>query len=353
MDPSQHRSVARVVAIAAAVAGCGGLVQSSSDAPIDDAPPGVDGEPPNAEPGHPGPGQPSVPVPKPPNPVQRCSFKEGPWLIDANGGPTELAVRVQNAQMFVYVGVRRRLDRYTLAGTSPCVLERDPSFVPSFARGDLYDVAIDDVGNVWASSTDQLQRAFPLPVLKCTLGPGYADDYVGDILLDADGNGGWGLEGPDGKLSRLTLGASSCSVELADSPWGALQVRPDTPRDSGGRLHVVDAPAPGAIGIFTATGTLVKTYTGKSAPTDPAPGGAALCTGGVCVFTVPDASGTQSIVYLDEDGNPRAPAVPLFNGLRANLIASAGSGAVFVAGDSDPAREAFHQVVIQMAPAPP
>ncbi|MDB5219644.1 MAG: hypothetical protein JWO86_7571 [Myxococcaceae bacterium] len=350
---SRRRTVATALFVAAAVAGCGGLVQSSSNGTVDGAPPGVDGVPPNAEPGRPGAGQPSVPVPKPPNPVQRCSFKEGPWLIDGNGVFVKLMVRMQSAQPILYVSVNGRLGRYTVASADPCVLERDPGFEPSFARATLTDVAVDDDGTVWASATDQLQRAFPLPVLKCTIGPGYIDNFVGNLLLDDDGKGGWGLEGPEGKLGRLTLGANACSVDLADPPWGPLPVRSTTPRDTQGRLHVVDAPAPGSIGIYTGTGTLVKSYSGKSVPTDPAPLDATRCSGGVCVVTSPDSAGQQSIVYLDEDGNPRAPAVPLFNGLRASTIGAARSGAVFVAGDSDPAREAIHQVVIQMAPAPP
>ena len=360
---SRHRPVVQIAArfaIAAAVSGCGGLVAGSSNAADDGGTPDVDGGPPNAAPSPAEAGQPSVPVPKPPNPLQRCTFNEGPWLIDSNGAPAELVVRMQNAQLLLYVRLDRRIDRYTVASADPCVLERDPDFSPSFARAGVSQFAVDDHGNLWSSSEDKLQRAFPLPVLNCTTGAGYRDAngdlyYVGGVFLDDDGKGGWGLDGPRAarQLRRLTLGPDACSVDLADSPWGSLPVRPNTPRDGQGRLHVLDAPVAGAIGIFTSTGTLVKSYSGKSVPTDPAPLDVTRCSGGVCVVSAPDPAGQQSIVYLDENGNPRGPAVRLFKGLRANSIAAARSGAVFVAGDSDPSIEAYHQVVIQMAPAPP
>lgn len=188
------------------------------------------------------------------------------------------------------------------------------------------------------------------------MGPGYTDAdsvlyYVGGLFLDADGKGGWGLEGPPGRLGRITLGTDACSVDLMASPWGDLQVRPNTPRDAQGRLHVLDAPAAGAVGIFTSTGTLVKTYSGKSAPSDPAPLDVASCGDGVCVLGS-DATG-QALVYLDDEGKPRASALPLIKGLRVNRIAAARSGPVFVAGDTDPAIEALHELVIQIAPPPP
>jgi hypothetical protein len=97
----------------------------------------------------------------------------------------------------------------------------------------------------------------------------------------------------------------------------------------------------------------VKSYSGKSAPTDPAPLDATRCSGGICVLTAPDSTGQPSIVYLDENGNPRAPAVALYRDLGANSVAATREGAVFVAGATDPAREPLHEVVIQLAPPPP
>ncbi len=357
-DGLRSPTILEALAITTAISGCGGLVQSSSTAPDDSAPPVVASPPSTGAPAQPGPAQTSAPVPKPPNPVERCTFSEGPWLIDdSTSPPPEILVRWVKSQPLLYVKKGRRFDRYTVASGTACVLQRDGDFAPSLPAGDS-QVAVDDAGNIWSSSTDQLQRAFPLPVLKCTTGPGYRDGtdalfYVGSLLLDDDGTGGWGLEGPAGRLGRLTLGPDACSVDLTDSPWGSLAVRASTPRDTQGRLHVVDAPAPGAIGIYTGDGTFVTSYSGKSAPTDPAPRAATRCSGGICVLTAPDSAGHPSIVYLDENGNPRGPAVALYRGLGATTVAATREGAVFVAGDTDPTLEPLHEVVIQLAPAPP
>jgi hypothetical protein len=349
------------VALAAALlASCGGLIDAPGaaddgrGAPSDSAPGTSLDAGAGADTGH------RPPDPKPPNPVERCTFEEGPWLLEGSGrAEVKLSVRLLGGHTVLFVDAGGALARYHVASESPCVLESE---IPDAGAnhtsfGGYTETAVDDVGTIWSSHANGLRRIYPLPQLKCTVGRGYLDAdgfpiyYVGSLFLDADGKGGWGLEGPPGRLGRLTLGPDACSVDLADSPWGDLPVRSDTPRDAQGRLHVLDAPAAGAIGIFTSTGTLVKTYSGKSAPTDPPPVDATSCAGGICVLDSDDSG--QSLVYLDDEGAPRAKAVPLIKGLYVSRIAAARSGPVFGAGDSDPALEPLHQVVIQIAPPPP
>jgi hypothetical protein len=246
--------------------------------------------------------------------------------------------------------------RYRVVSESPCVLENSSGSAPPSAGGTLATVAIGDDGRVWRSSSNTLRRTSPAPSLKCAIGPGYVEDdsvayFVGPLLLDPGGKSGWGLEGPPGRLGRLTLGEDACSVELAVPPWGDLPVRYDTPRDGQGRFHLRNTPTSGAMGIFTRTGTLVKTYSGKGVASDPAPFDASACSGGVCILGS-DASG-QSVLYLDDDGNPRAPSRPLIKGLRVSRIGAASSGPIFIAGATDPVVEATNEVVIEIAPPPP
>lgn len=274
-----------------------------------------------------------------------------------NGTPAlDLVVHLEEGETVLYVtagGVGPV--RYRVVSESPCVLENGTGSPPRTAGGTLATVAVGDDGRVWSSMSNTLGRITPAPRLKCTIGPGYIEDdsvayYVGPLLLDVGGKGGWGLEGPPGRLGRLTLGTDACSVALAVPPWGDLPVRFDTPRDAQGRFHLRDTTS-GEMGIFTSTGTLVKTYSGKGVASDPAPFDASACSGGVCVLGS-DASG-QSVLYLDDDGNPRAPSVPLIEGLRVSRIGAAASGAVFIGGASNPALEPSHEVVIQVAPSPP
>jgi hypothetical protein len=338
---------------------CGGRVERSraTDLPSPRPPSSGDSTPVvngGADPGAP----PAKPDPAPPSPVLRCSFKEGSWLINASGiGPgdprVEIDVRTEpTGEVVLYLLARK----YHLASENPCVLESEDGVVPGGYASPLGSLALGDDGRVWRSASNTLRRSSPLPSLKCTIGSGYIDDDVasydvGPLFLDLGGKTGWGLDGPPGMLGRLTLGSDACSVELTKSPWGDLPVRPNTPRDASGRLHVLNAPTPGGIGIFTSTGTLVKAYAGKASASDPAPFDVTRCAGGVCVLGS-DASGT-SLLYLDDDGNPRAPALPLIKGLRVSHIAAAASGHVFIGGATDASLEPQYEVVIQMAPPPP
>jgi hypothetical protein len=243
-----------------------------------------------------------------------------------------------------------------MVSASPCVLENGTGSSPPTAGGATANVAVAEDGSVWRAVGTSLRRISPLPSLKCAIGPGYVDEDdfpiydVGPLFLDEGGKSGWGLDGPPGMLGRLTLGVDACSVELAVPPWGNLPVGPNTARDAQGRFHILDKLA-GGLGIFTSTGTLVKKYSGKGSATDPAPFAVTACSGGLCILGA-DATG-QSLLYLDDDGNPRAPALPLIKGLRLSHIAAARSGPVFIAGASDPVVEATNEVVIQLAPPPP
>lgn len=348
-----------IAAVASFVPSCGGLIDDvhrndggSSPAPDPGAPAppsGADAEPPE------------TPIPAPPNhPVRRCSFVEGGWLMSGpgTGAPAvDLVVHVENGKTVLYVTAGSVGPvRYRVVSEDPCVLENGTGSAPPTAAGTLATVAVGDDGWVWSSQSNTLRRASPLPTMKCAIGPGYVEDdsvayFVGPLLLDNGGKSGWGLEGPPGRLGRLTLGADACSVEMAVPPWGELPVGSKTPRDAQGRFHLRDTPMSGAMGIFTDTGTLVRTYSGKGVATDPAPFDATACAGGVCILGS-DASG-QSVLYLDDDGNPRAPAVPLIKGLRVGRVGAARSGAVFIVGASDPVVEASNEVVIQIAPPPP
>lgn len=352
--------LATIAAIACCTASCGGLVDDlhrNDDVPSSAGDPETPPMPRDADAAVPV----TKPTPAPPNhPVQRCTFKEGPWLLSGPGTgvpEVDLVVHIENGESVLYLTVGSDGPvRYRVVSESPCVLENGSGSAPRTAGGTLATVAVGDDGRVWRSLSNTLRSISPLPSLRCVVGPGYVEDdsvayYVGPLLLDKGGKGGWGLEGPPGRLSRLTLGTDACSVELAASPWGDLPVRSKTPRDAQGRFHLRDWPMSGAMGIFTSTGTLVKTYSGKSVATDPAPLDANTCSGGICILGS-DASGA-SVVYLDDDGNPRAPSIPLFKGLRVGRIAAASSGAVFIAGASDPVVEATNEVVIQIAPPPP
>lgn len=59
------------------------------------------------------------------------------------------------------------------------------------------------------------------------------------------------------------------------------------------------------------------------------------------------------MVYVDDDGKPRAPAVPLIDGLRVSGIAAGATGDVFVVGETEPPLESTHEVVVQRVPPPP
>lgn len=354
--------LATALAIVPFAASCGGRVELAHDNDRAPSPtPSGGGITPGAgaEPGPP----PTPPDPAPPNPVLRCSFKQGSWLINGSDSAAgvegvDIAVRTESGQLALYVLTNGGARKFHLASESPCVLESTDGLpLPTSGyRPPNGSVALGVDGSVWYSLANGLRRA-SLPHLRCAIGPGYVDAegsalyFVGPLFLDEGGKTGWGLEGPPGMLGRLTLGSDACSVELTRSPWGDLPVRSNTPRDASSRLHVLNAPVAGGIGIFTSSGTLVKAYSGKGSATDPAPFDVTRCAGGVCVLGS-DASGT-SILYVDDDGNPRAPALPLIKGLRVSRIAAADSGHVFVAGASDPSLEPTHEIVIQIAPPPP
>jgi hypothetical protein len=287
----------------------------------------------------------------------------GPWLINTSGQGAqnegvEIAVRTEaSGQLALYVLTATAAHAFHLTSENPCVLESTSGSVPNGYDAPGGNLALADDASVWRSASNTLRRTSPLPNLKCTVGPGYLDDegfplyFVGPLFLDEGGKTGWGLDGPPGMLGRVTLGADACSVELTKSPWGDVPVRANTPRDASSRLHVLNAPAVGGIGIFTSSGTLVKAYSGKGSATDPAPFDVTRCGGGMCVLGS-DASGT-SILYLDDDGNPRAPALPLIKGLHVSHVAAAASGHVFIGGATDTSLEPIHAVVIQLAPPPP
>lgn len=264
-------------AVLAILASCGGILEPLDPAPVADGQDAAGSRPSMDAGDMPTDARADVPTAKPPNPVLRCTFKEGPWLIDGPTQPTvaraEVSVQNIKGERAILIGFGR-LGMFRLASASPCVLESLSGFgpwtTPGSTPGTTHYAAASD-GTIWRSTATTLRRESSAPTLGCTVGRGYRDEdgkvlyYLGALFLDEDGRGGWGLDGPPGLLGRLTLGTDACSVELTASPWGDLPVRANTPRDALGRLHVVDGPAKGVVGVYTATGALVSSYTTRRA----------------------------------------------------------------------------------------
>jgi len=144
----------------------------------------------------------------------------------------------------------------------------------------------------------------------------------GPLYLDEGGMTGWVLSGPPGRLGRFTAGPDACSVALVDSPF-AFTLRGDTPRDADGRLHVVDSPAPGLIGIYTSAGAFVASYFGQITPkrSEGARRHAVrwwrLCPG--------SSSAGYSVTYANRDGAANA-LLPAIKGLAPTRIAAGEHG---------------------------
>lgn len=341
------------------LASCGGLVASEAGPavggeadPVTDAGGGPSATDASADGG----ALPSVPAPLPPAAVTlRCAFSDGPFVISQAVPAIELFVRLENAQVLLYVSNGEQLRRYRLTSEDPCILQRDLTFGSMGATTARTGVAIDDSTHVWISTGARVSRVFPQPTRRCTMDPGYLDDEdfpifdAGPLYLDEGGKTGWALGGPPGKLGRFISGTDACSVTLVESPF-PFSLRSNTPRDEQGRLHVVDGPAPNTIGIYTATGTFLSSYFAKKSPSDPVATDVTRCAGGVCVLAS-SATGYE-LTYATEEGAPRA-VLPAIKGLVPRRIAADRIGPVFLAGPSDTKLEPEYQVVIQLAPAPP
>lgn len=341
------------------VAGCGGLVQDESGvAAHDDAPSGsVDAGPSLGDASADGTKTPLPPAQASPPVTLRCFFSDGPFLIPTQqvASAIDLVIRLENAELGVYVSNGNELRRYRLATESPCALDRDLAFGTSGkvpARGGF---TLDQSGNVWSSSLARVARVFPTPTRRCTLDPAYKDDEgnvlyePGPLYLEEGDKTGWTLGGPPGKLGRFTDGTDACSVTLVDSPF-AFSLRSNTPRDALGRLHVIDGPSPGMVGVYTTAGAAVGSYFAKSTPNDPDAIDVTRCAGGVCVLG--SSAAGYSLTYATDDGAPRG-VLPTIKGLEPRRIAADRLGPVFFAGASNSSLEADYQVVVQIAGPPP